>query len=151
MSFDDLSGPWKCRWTQRWRTELETLDLVFQGGQVLGFGSDPDGEFQYSGQIHADGLVSITKVYTNPLIRVPASLSYVGTWDGRRILGKWMDDAHPARNHGPFRMWPGKQDEPSLEETKKKPLEGTGSLEGELVQVPSRSIENPNGMTNKES
>jgi len=48
-------------------------------------------------------------------------------------------------------MWPGKQDEPSLEETKKKPLEGTGSLEGELVQVPSRSIENPNGMTNKES
>ncbi|OQA34897.1 MAG: hypothetical protein BWY56_01814 [Acidobacteria bacterium ADurb.Bin340] len=150
MNFEGLSGPWKCRWTQRGRTELETLDLVFQDGQVLGFGSDPDGEFQYSGQSHPDGSVSLTKVYTSPLIQVPSSLTYIGAWDGRRIAGEWMDDMYPGRNHGPFRMWPGKQAEPSIEEAKEEPLKGSGSLEGELVRVLSRPTGTRNGTTSEE-
>lgn len=141
MSLDDLSGPWQGRWWQGRITGFERLDLVIQGGSVLGFGVDADGEFQYSGVIHTDGCASLRKVYTRPLTQVPASMSYVGQWNGELIQGEWMDDAYPSSNHGPFRMWPKRRGGPALEEGKAVPIEETGSLELEPVRTPGQRQE----------
>lgn len=61
--FDSLSGIWRCRWVQYGRTALEELALQIQNGCVHGDGVDPDGMFAYTGSVHTDGTVSLTKVY----------------------------------------------------------------------------------------
>lgn len=111
-SLDLLSGPWSGRWRQIYREEgRESLDLVFQQGQVLGFGTDNDGEFQCAGTYENDGSVLFGKTYTRPNKGVPARMTYRGQWNGRRILGTWTDDRWPD-NTGPFRFWPGTGPDP---------------------------------------
>ncbi|GLH65989.1 hypothetical protein [Geothrix edaphica] len=119
-SLDLLSGPWSGSWRQVSREEgRESLDLVFQQGQVLGFGTDNDGEFQYAGTYEQDGRVLLGKTYTRPNKGVPARMTYRGQWNGRRILGTWTDDRRPD-NAGPFRFWPGTGPDPgeALEEAR---------------------------------
>jgi len=111
-SLDQESGHWSGSWRQDSREEgRESLDLVFQQGQVLGFGTDNDGDFQYAGTYEEDGCVLLGKTYTRPNKRVPARMTYRGQWNGRRILGTWTDDRWPD-NAGPFRFWPGTGPDP---------------------------------------
>lgn len=126
----ELSGPWTAVWKQGPKQGKESLDLVFQEGHVLGFGVDCDGEFQYSGTMAESGAVALGKAYTRPRIPVPARMSYVGQWNGRRILGTWTDDQN-RWNNGQFRMWPGNGPDPGeVLETEASP-----DLEAELVPV----------------
>ncbi|BDU68724.1 hypothetical protein GETHOR_08250 [Geothrix oryzae] len=105
-SLDLLSGPWSGLWRQAFREQgRESLDLVFQNGQVMGFGIDNDGEFQYAGT-YEEGLIFLGKTYTRPNKGVPTRMTYRGQWNGRRILGTWSNDNWPD-NAGPFRFWPG--------------------------------------------
>ena len=127
---DLLSGPWTAVWGQRRHPGKELLDLVFQESQVLGFGSDRDGEFQYAGTFSSTGQVNLGKVYTHPVGPVPAHMTYLGQWNGRRILGQWVDDSD-SFNAGPFRMWPGHGPDPGeVLESEAEP-----GLEAELVAV----------------
>lgn len=130
-SLDLLSGPWSGIWHQGKHNQgKESLDLVFQDGQVIGFGSDCDGDFQYAGAFMQSGGVTLGKTYTRPFIPVPARMTYVGQWNGRRILGTWADDIDPG-NSGPFRMWPGNGPDPGeVLETAADP-----GIEAELVTV----------------
>ena len=131
-TLDLLSGPWTALWQQGPNQDKELLDLIFHEGQVIGFGSDRDGDFQYSGTFHPTGTVQLGKVYTRPSGPVPARMTYHGQWDGRRILGRWVDD-RSATNAGPFRMWPGHGPEPGeVLETEAEP-----GLEAELIAVPT--------------
>jgi hypothetical protein len=125
-----LSGPWTAVWQQGSDQGEERLNLIFQESQVLGFGSDGDGEFQYTGTFSSTGTVNLGKVYTRPLGPVPARMTYLGQWNGRRILGRWVDD-RDSSNAGPFRMWPGHGPDPGevLE------AEAEPGLEAELVAV----------------
>lgn len=126
----ELSGPWTAVWQQGPNQGKELLDLVFQEGQVIGFGSDRDGEFQYAGSFSSSGNVNLGKVYTRPLGPVPARMTYLGQWNGRRILGRWLDD-WDSTNAGPFRMWPGHGPDPGeVLETAAEP-----GLGAELVAV----------------
>lgn len=129
-ALDLLSGPWKAVWHQGLEMGKELLDLVFQEGQVIGFGTDRDGDFQYGGSFTPAGSVQLGKVYTRPLRDVPARMTYLGQWNGRRIQGRWADDRW-ASNAGPFRMWPGHSPDPGevLE------AEAEPSLKAELVAV----------------
>lgn len=130
-----LSGPWTAVWQQGPNQGKELLDLAFQESQVIGFGSDRDGEFQYSGSYTESGSVNLGKVYTRPLGSVPARMTYLGQWNGRRILGRWVDDRY-ATNAGPFKMWPGHGPDPGeVLETEAEP-----GLEAELVAVQTLSI-----------
>jgi hypothetical protein len=109
---DLLSGPWCGLWQQIYASDgHESLDLVFQSGQVLGFGTDEDGQFQYSGIYDAAGAVILGKTYTRAWHPVPARMTYRGQWNGRRIQGTWTDDSS-ADNAGPFRLWPGTGPDP---------------------------------------
>lgn len=134
-SLDLLSGPWSGIWHQGAHNQgKESLDLVFNESQVIGFGSDCDGDFQYSGTFTPAGAVTLGKVYTRPLIIVPPRITYLGLWNGRRIVGTWTDDTSRS-NSGPFRMWPGSGPDPGeVLETEAEP-----GLKAELVTVgPSR-------------
>ena len=132
-SLDLLSGPWSGRWRQIFREEgRESLDLVFQQGQVLGFGTDNDGEFQYAGTYEEDGRVLLGKTYTRPNRGVPPRITSRGQWNGRRIQGTWTDDRHPD-NAGPFRFWPGTGPDPG------EVLEAARDLGGDLKAVPDRA------------
>ena len=127
---DLLSGPWTAVWQQGANQGKELLDLVFQEGQVIGFGSDRDGEFQYAGSYSSIGNVNLGKVYSRPVGPVPARMTYLGQWNGRRILGRWLDD-WDSTNAGPFRMWPGHGPDPGeVLETAAEP-----GIEAELVAV----------------
>jgi hypothetical protein len=129
---DLLSGPWSARWRQAFTPEgRESLDLVFQSGQVQGFGLDGDGEFQYVGSYWDDGRVLLGKTYTRPNKPVPARMTYRGQRNGRRIQGTWTDD-RDATNAGPFRGWPGTGPDPG------EVLEREAEVPGDpvLVQVP---------------
>jgi hypothetical protein len=129
-TLDLLSGPWTAVWQQGLNVGKELLDLVFQEGQVIGFGSDRDGEFQYAGMFTSTGAVQLGKVYTRPSGPVPARMTYLGQWNGRRILGRWVDDRNSG-NAGPFRMWPGHGPDPGeVLETSAEP-----GFEAELVAV----------------
>lgn len=129
------SGPWRCRWVQGHRSEIESLSLTFTNGRVQGTGVDADGFFEYVGSVYADGSLSLTKTYAQPFIPVPPALSYIGRWDGRCASGQWIDDQDPT-NNGPFRMWPGHGPEPSLEAHRTKTFELSVSPDGrELVPV----------------
>ncbi len=129
-TLDLLSGPWTALWQQRRKEGKEWLDLVFQEDHVLGFGTDPNGEFQYAGSFSSTGQVNLGKVYTHPLGPVPARMTYLGQWNGRRILGRWVDDSD-SFNAGPVRMWPGHGPDPGeVLET-----EAELDLEAELVSV----------------
>jgi hypothetical protein len=111
-TLDLLSGPWTGVWRQGESNQgKESLDLVFQDGQVLGFGDDKDGQFQFTGTFDGTGGVCLGKVYTCPIGPVPARMTYAGFWNGRRILGTWSDDSC-RYNSGPFRMWPGNGPDP---------------------------------------
>ncbi len=111
-TLDLLSGPWTGVWRQGGSNQgKESLDLVFQDGQVLGFGDDKDGQFQFTGTYNGTGGVCLGKVYTRPIGLVPARMTYAGQWNGRRILGTWSDDSSKY-NAGPFRMWPGNGPDP---------------------------------------
>ena len=103
---DLLSGPWSAIWHQGHNHGREALDLIFQEGEVMGIGSDRDGDFQYSGAYDGSGGIELGKVYTRSTRCVPARMTYTGQWNGRRILGRWVDD-RSLTNCGPFRMWPG--------------------------------------------
>ena len=130
-TLDLLSGPWSGRWRQVYREEgRESLDLAFQHGQVLGFGSDNDGEFQYAGTYEEDGRVLLGKTYTRPNKGVPPRMTYRGQWNGRRIQGTWADDRWPD-NTGPFRFWPGTGPDPG--EVLKEALDPT--LEASLQPI----------------
>ena len=135
-ALDLLSGPWTAVWHQGPEMGKELLDLVFQEGQVVGFGTDRDGEFQYAGSFTPTGTVQLGKVYTRPSRSVPARMTYIGQWNGRRIQGRWLDD-RSANNAGPFRMWPGHGPDPGevLE------AEAEPGLESELVAV--QPLNNP--------
>lgn len=115
--FDLLSGPWSGRWIQRGNQGRETLDLVFQSGNLMGYGTDRDGEFQLNGTYTPAGAAEFGKVYTRPVGPVPVRMTYRGQWNGRSIVGRWADDLAPG-NEGPFRMWPGRGPDPgeTLEE-----------------------------------
>jgi hypothetical protein len=113
---DLLSGPWTGVWRQGGSNQgKESLDLVFQDGQVLGFGDDKDGQFQFTGTFDGTGGVCLGKVYTRPIGLVPARMTYAGRWNGRRILGTWSDDASkynagpsgcgPATDQIPVKSW----------------------------------------------
>lgn len=129
-SLELLSGPWTAVWQQGPNQGKESLDLVFQDTQVIGFGSDRDGDFQYAGTFSPTGNVTLGKVYTRPSGPVPARITYLGQWNGRRILGRWLDD-WDSTNAGPFRMWPGHGPDPGeVLETEAEP-----GLEAELVAV----------------
>ena len=130
-TLDLLNGPWTAVWHQgRNNVGKEVLDLLFQEGQVVGFGSDCDGDFQYAGWFTPSGTVQLGKVYTRPSRPVPARMTYLGQWNGRRILGRWVDD-QCSTNNGPFRMWPGHGPDPGeVLETAAEP-----GLEAELVAV----------------
>ena len=129
-ALDLLSGPWTAVWQQGANQGKELLDLIFQEGQVIGFGSDRDGEFQYAGSFTSTGTVNLGKVYTRSLGPVPARMTYLGQWNGRRILGRWVDDRN-STNAGPFRMWPGHGPDPGeVLETGAEP-----GLEAELAAV----------------
>ena len=125
-----LSGPWTAVWQQGPNQGKESLDLVFHDKQVIGVGSDRDGDFQYAGTFSPAGNVNLGKVYTRPLGPVPTRMTYLGQWNGRRILGRWIDD-WDTTNAGPFRMWPGHGPDPGevLE------IEAEPGLEVELVAV----------------
>lgn len=138
MSMDQLNGPWSGWWVQRGREGHEGMTLAFSGGGVSGDGSDEDGEFSISGHIYADGSASLTKVYTRPLITTPLSLAYLGHWDGKAIRGTWINESYAASN-GPFVMWPGDSDAPSLAEAREQPVAGRASSQQELVPVRSTS------------
>lgn len=133
MMLDHLSGPWRCRWTQGLRTELEELFLTVAGGTVSGSGIDADGVFDYTGTIRDNGSVALTKTYSVAVIKVPPALTYLGRWDGRCIAGLWMDDQDPCHNRGPFRMWPGVGQGPGLSSERANDLED--KAEAELVLV----------------
>ncbi len=122
--FDLLSGPWSGLWIQGHERGHESLDLVFQSGNLMGFGSDRDGAFQISGTYTPSGAVEFGKVYTQPTRPVPIRMTYRGEWNGRRLAGLGFDDAWPD-NAGPFRMWPGSGADPGevLEEEAEPPRE----------------------------
>jgi hypothetical protein len=109
--FDLLSGPWSGRWIQGPEHGDENLDLVFQSGNLMGFGSDRDGAFQISGIYSPSGAAEFGKVYTKPTRPVPARMTYRGLWNGRCLVGRWTDDGRPD-NAGPFRLWPGTGPDP---------------------------------------
>ncbi len=135
-ALDLLSGPWTAVWQQGTEMGKELLDLVFQEGQVVGFGTDRDGEFQHAGSFTPTGTVKLGKVYTRPSRSVPARMTYLGQWNGRCILGRWVDD-RSSTNAGPFRMWPGHGPDPGeILGTEAEP-----SLEAELVAV--QTLNNP--------
>ncbi len=113
------SGSWRCRWHQASRTELEELCMTFDKGSVQGSGMDADGLFEYLGSAYADGSLSLTKTYHLHHIPVPASMSYIGKWDGRIASGQWIDNGYPP-NNGAFQMWPGDGPEPALERERSK-------------------------------
>lgn len=137
-TLDRLSGPWSGLWFQQQSQGRESLDLIFQDGHAMGFGTDRDGEFQYSGTYDADGGVVLGKVYTRPSRPVPARMTYRGRWNGRRIEGRWNDDRYPD-NAGPFRLWPGTGPDPG------EVLEAEADLEEErpLVLVELRRSSGP--------
>jgi len=108
---DHHSGPWSAIWHQGQNQGREALDLIFHEGEVMGFGSDRDGDFQYSGTYDNSGGIDLGKVYTRANRSVPARMTYTGQWNGRRILGRWVDD-RSLTNCGPFRMWPGHGSDP---------------------------------------
>lgn len=105
------SGPWSAIWHQGHNQGREALDLIFLNGEVMGFGSDRNGDFQYSGTYDGSGGIELGKVYTRVTRCVPARMTYTGQWNGRRILGRWMDD-RSLTDCGPFRMWPGHGPDP---------------------------------------
>jgi hypothetical protein len=109
--FDLLSGPWSGRWIQGPEHGDESLDLVFQSGNLMGFGSDRDGAFHISGIYSPSGAAEFGKVYTKPIRPVPARMTYRGLWNGRCLVGRWTDDGRP-HNAGPFRLWPGTGPDP---------------------------------------
>lgn len=134
-AFDLLSGPWSGRWIQGRSQGRETLDLVFQSGNLMGFGLDRDGAFQIHGTYTPSGSAEFGKVYTHPVRPVPARMTYRGQWDGRFLVGRWFDDCDPS-NEGPFRMWPGS--DLDLDQI----LEEMADLPCDLEQVPVKAPPN---------
>jgi len=100
------SGHWRCRWSQERTVGVEHLTMEFFGGQIIGIGVDPQGEFQYTGNYDlGSGSVVLSKSYTRSTARVPYLLWYVGAWDGQIIAGSWTFGEEPGQS-GPFEMWP---------------------------------------------
>jgi hypothetical protein len=131
--FDLLSGPWSGRWIQGRSQGRETLDLVFQSGNLMGFGSDRDGAFQINGTYSSSGSAEFGKVYTQPVRPVPARMTYRGQWNGRCLVGRWTDDSDPS-NEGPFRLWPGAGPDPGEE------LDEAADLPNELELTPATPL-----------
>lgn len=131
--FDLLSGSWSGLWIQGPERGHESLDLVFQSGNLMGFGSDRDGAFQISGTYIPTGVAEFGKVYTNPTRVVPARMTYRGQWNGRCLVGRWTDDSDPS-NEGPFRMWPGTGPDPG------HVLEEAADLPNELELIPAAPL-----------
>ena len=123
LELGTLTGPWRCQWQQHGAIGMESLFLNFEQEGVHGSGMDLDGIFTYAGSAYADGTVTLTKIYTHPIKPVPASMTYIGRWDGCCIVGEWIDDTCPDWNHGPFRMWQGISEKPSLSAEAAAPLE----------------------------
>ncbi len=132
-TFDLLSGPWSGLWIQGPERGHESLDLAFQSGNLLGFGSDRDGAFQINGIYTPSGAAEFGKVYTKPTRVVPAHMTYRGQWNGRCLVGRWTDDSD-SRNEGPFRMWPGTGPDP------REVLEEEADLPKALERIPVTTL-----------
>ena len=66
------------------RQTMTDLQLRFEGGRILGAGSDIIGAFSISGELH-EGSVSLHKQYVNA-----HAVIYTGTFDGEGTLtGVW--------------------------------------------------------------
>lgn len=100
------SGEWRCRWTQEWHVGVEDLAMEFVDGKIAGLGTDPQGEFTYTGSYDLiSGTVVLSKSYTKATARVPQLLWYIGNWDGQIIAGRWTFGEGIGQS-GPFEMWP---------------------------------------------
>jgi len=87
--------------------------MLIAAGRISGHGNDCDGAFSYTGVYGDDNSVTLTKIYTAPIIYVPASMTYRGVWNGHYVAGIWHDDRDPS-NRGPFELWP-KDEEMEIE------------------------------------
>ena len=109
---EELSGPWRGRWTQDACGShggvmgAEKVTLQFGPATVEGVGEDCDGAFIFRGT-HAGTQVSFQKFYTAARWDVADSVTYTGVWNGQYIGGEWRDDDDPRKeNRGQFELWP---------------------------------------------
>lgn len=113
--FSACSGPWVGQSIQEGRRITEAIEMLIQGCQFSGTGSDADGDFVFEGEYDpSDHMIQFTRRYsrvTRPdQSQIGYPFIYVGRWNGDFVSGRWMMGTMPSYG-GTFEMWPESEEE----------------------------------------